>query len=335
MPQTPSQNALAAHLGQTGQVASFEGLEKQVELFEQILKMHGVAIKPGSDLESACLSVVDTVSKNRNPEFINALEDVRPRFTEILGIWSFLTKIVRLHNHRTFRQFVPHLELLNEGPVIQNNRLRISDEASNKIFELLFALILLDVGTDIILDHPSLAEGDNPDILATIDGYRWGFACKTVYGKSGKTFFGNLKKGCEQIECSEALLGCVVVNFRNLLDHDAFLPIMNSIEYQNGAEPEFGAYLDPSVIIERIKWMVLEKQNQVFDEIGRENVLNTFAGRKAIPGFLAFCQTRASKITYAGPVATAISSLMLANFDNSEDHLAVFSKINEALHERP
>ena len=329
-----SQNDLAAYLAQRGQVVSYEELQVLVEKFERILKRHGVAIQPGSDLEAACLSVVEVLAKNRQPELRNDREDVRTVLTEVLGIWSLLTKIVRLQSHPLFGKFVPHLELLNKGAVVQNKQLRTSDEASNKIFELLFALVLLDVGSDLVLDHPSLAEGDNPDILVTIDGLRWGFACKTVYGQPEKTFFDNLKKGVAQIECSDASVGCVVVNFRNLLDHDAYWPVMNPVEHRNGAVPVFGAYYDPLVIGSLLNDQVTRKRDQVREQIGEENVLNIFAGKKSIPGFLAFCQTRASKVTPAGPVSTAISALVLANFANVQRHLPVFKKINLALHER-
>ena len=53
-----------------------------------------------------------------------------------------LAKIVRLHNKPGFTQFLPHLHLLNQGTVGQNKTLQNCEEESNKIFELLVALVL-------------------------------------------------------------------------------------------------------------------------------------------------------------------------------------------------
>lgn len=330
----PTPSPLATFLGKTGRVASLSELSNLVDDFESVLKVHGHKIKMGSQLERACLAVSEVLLKNQRPDFRTGDEDFRGLFCDVLGIWSLLKLTVRLQKHPTFPQFVPHLELLNKGTVVQNTRLRVSEEASNKIFELLFALVLLDVGTDILLDHPSLAKGDNPDILATIDGRRWGFALKTLYSQSPLTFFNNLQKGVQQIEDSEAEIGCVVVNFRNLIDHDLFLPIMNPEQYAAGAEPDFGVYDDPEVIRNIIAWHVKAKEDEIKKEIGDENVQRLFSGMKAIPGFAAFYQTRASKFTLAGSVPSDICSLGLANFADLQAYVPTFEKINWALHQR-
>src|SRR6266700_6802575 len=126
---------LVRGLRNTGQVASFAELERLVESFEQVLKREGIPIRTGSDLEAACLSVLEVLGKHRNPDLRNPHEDIRLVFTELLGIWTFLTKIVRLANHPGFPQFISHLRLLNEGTVVQNKSLRASEEATNKVFE--------------------------------------------------------------------------------------------------------------------------------------------------------------------------------------------------------
>jgi hypothetical protein len=225
--------------------------------------------------------------------------------------------------------------------VVQNSRLLVSNETSNKIFELLFALVLVDVGSDLVLDHPFLAKGDNPDILVTIDSKRWGFAFKTVYSQSPKTFFDNLKKGAQQIRASEAELGCVVVNFRNLIRHERFIPVLNAEEHAAGAEPEFGLYQDPMVLRDMIGAEVSAKEKAVRDEIGEEHFLRAFDQTKTLPGFAAFFQTCALKHTFGGPIPSDICSLGLAHQCGSvevqkawQDNILVFEKINLALHQR-
>ena len=134
---------------------------------------------------------MEVLGNNHNKAIRDPNEDICEVFTEVLGIWAFLKKIVRLQNHDCFPQFAPHLNLLNKGTVVQNCAVPIwpNQEANNKIFELLFALAPLDVSDKVVLDHPDRAKGDNPDVLAVIDGECWGFACKTIYGPSGKTLF--------------------------------------------------------------------------------------------------------------------------------------------------
>ena len=233
-------------MARTGQVASFSELEALVFEFERAIGRLGITIKSGSELEGACCSVLEILGKQRQSELRKPNEDIRLVFMEVLGVWTFLQKTVRLQHHRCFAEFTPHLALLNAGTVVQNKRLRASEDATNKIFELLFALVLLDVSDDVKLAHPDLEDTSNPDILAEIDGRLWGFACKVVYGSSGKTFFGNLKKGVEQIEVSKAAIGCVLVNFRNQLDHASCWPILNEDEWRSGREPIFAAYTDPA-----------------------------------------------------------------------------------------
>jgi hypothetical protein len=323
-----------ATLRKGGQVASFQNLENLLFEFETTLCRQGIHIQSGSELEGACCSILEVLAKHQDRTIRNPQEDIRQVFTEVLGIWIFLQKVVRLQNHPSFPTFVPHLNLLNEGTVVQNKRLRASQDAANKIFELLFALVLLDLSPDVALADPDLEDTSNPDILATIHGQRWGFACKTVYGPSGKTFFDRLKEGVDQIEVSQAQVGCVMVNFRNLIDHNAFWPIMNEAEHRAGAEPVFGTSIDTSSAGPALCDHVTLKRNQVDEEIGQEHVLNMYARKKALPGFLCFCQTCAGQVTPAGPVPASIITLVLGTFAHCDAYMPIFLALNEALHER-
>ena len=331
----PQDSRIIQPLGQTGQVASFEELDQLVNAFEAVLKRFGILIQSGSELEGACCSVLEVLGKNQNAHICDPQEDIRLVFTEILGIWTFLKKIVRLESHPGISQFAPHLALLNEGTVGQNKRATVCQEATNKIFELLFALVLLDVSDEVILDHPNLATGDNPDVLAMIEGQCWGFACKTIYGASGKTFYDNLKEGVEQIEAApKDQVGIVVMNFRNIISHEECWPIRNKPEYLNGAEPIFAAYERPvEFVASHISEAVTQKYNQVVAEIGLQNVMNLFAGKKALPAFLAFCQTRTGKVTALGPIPISITMLLVGKFGDVQAHQRVFDKINSALHD--
>lgn len=331
----PQDSRIIQPLGQTGQVASFEELVQLVDTFEVVLKRFGILIRSGSELEGACCSVLEVLGKNQNAHICDPQEDIRLVFTEILGIWTFLKKIVRLESHPGISQFAPHLALLNKGTVGQNKRATVCQEATNKIFELLFALVLLDVSDEVILDHPDLATGDNPDVLAMIEGQCWGFACKTIYGASGKTFYDNLKKGVEQIEAaSKAQRGIVVMNFRNIIRHNECWPILNEAGYRNGAEPIIAAYERPvEFVASHISKVITQKHNQVIAEIGLPDVMSLFAGKKALPAFLAFCQTCTGRAGSGGPIPMSINMLCVGEFGDVQAHKWVFDKINSALHD--
>ncbi|MBX3330539.1 MAG: hypothetical protein KF722_09070 [Nitrospira sp.] len=275
------------------------------------------------------------MGKSQNAHICDPQKDIRHEFREVLGIWVFLRQIVRLKDHACFPQFAPHLALLNKGTVVQNTQAPLCQEATNKIFELLFALALLDLSDDVVLDHPFSAKGDNPDVLATIDGQCWGFACKTIYGSSGKTFYDNLKKGVEQIEAApKAQVGIVVMNFRNIINHEKCWPILNEVEYQNGAEPIFSAYSQPEEFVrERIIEMVGQKHDQVVTEIGLLDIMKLFIGKKTLSGYLAYCPTCTGRDTTQGPVPRSINMLVVGEFGSVQAHRGTIEKINSALHE--
>lgn len=322
-------------LWQAGQSATYPELEQLVDSFEGILKRFGISIQSGSELEKACLSVRVLMNKNQNPHICDLQEDIRHEFREALGIWVFLRQIVRLKDHVCFPQFAPHLEILNKGTVVQNTRLPVCREATNKIFELLFALALLDLSDEVVLDHPSSAKGDNPDVLATIDGRCWGFACKTIYGSSGRTFYDNLKKGVEQIEVApKAQVGIVLINFRNIINHDKCWSIENEAEYRNGAEPIFSAYESPEKFVASyVSEVVAQKHNQVVAEVGLPDIMELFSGKKALPGYLAYCPTCTGRVTAQGPVPRSINMLGVGEFGDIKPYRGVIEKINTALHE--
>ena len=324
----------------TGQVATFEQLEEMVEEFKKVLLKCGIGIEPGSELDRMCLAVENVLAKHKRPELRDPKEDIRIVYAYILALWVFMVKIIRLQTHPDFKQLIPHLKLLNEGSLNQNIALNVNTEppkkldASNKIFELLLALVLLDVGRNLILDDPKQARGNNPDVLITIEGKRWGFACKAVYGPSGIRFFKNLEKAVNQIEASEAEIGCAVISFRHLLDRKRYFPILNEDAFLKGAEPEFGVRLDSTVIGGDMRDQVYQKGKQVLSEVG-EKTNNLFKGKKAIPAFLAWCQAATATANSTSAVPTAISALILVPFvEEARVWQPLFCKINNALHER-
>jgi hypothetical protein len=81
--------------------------------------------------------------------------------------------------------------------------------------------------------------------------------------------------------------------------------------------------------------LVTSKSEDVAKEIGVQEVWNFFSGKKAVPGFLAFCQSAAGIQNKSGIVIpSSILKLTLSPFQNLLAHEAIFSQMNNALHER-
>ena len=124
------------------------------------------------------------------------------------------------------------------------------------------------------------------------------------------------------------------MNFRNIISHEKCWPILNEVEYRNGAEPIFSAYNRPEEFVrERIEEMVTQKHNQVVAEIDLPNIMKLFVGKKALPGYLAYCPTCTGHDTGQGPVPRSINMLGVGEFGDLRAHQGVIEKINSALHE--
>lgn len=156
----------------------------------------------------------------RGVERPDPMTDLRPILGRAAGWIDFVKLLICAHREGRLAPFLAHLHLLNTAQgVAQSVRIPMSDEASNKLFELFIALACLPLSSDVILDNPHNAQGDNPDVLAVVDGRRWGFACKVLNGTSPLTMFERLEEGINQIEVSPADTGFVFFNFKNLIDH--------------------------------------------------------------------------------------------------------------------
>lgn len=221
---------------------SFAQIQKEVEQFSKILGRLNIDITPGSPLEEMCLTLLGLEEKRRNAALISPMEDIRIALRPALGMHDLLRRVIRLHERQGFSNLEPHLRLLNSGTVAQNVAAP-RDAVAAKIFELLMGLVCLEIGTDLELDGPIESYGDNPDVLITLDGRRWGFACKVLHGSSPITMFDRLEEGVRQIDSSRAEIGCTIINLKNQIDHDETWPIANPREYSQGIEtPTFGMW---------------------------------------------------------------------------------------------
>jgi hypothetical protein len=271
---------------------SFSEAREVIEQFERDLLSVGISIKPGSELESICLYIMDLDSQRKGESAVEMTSDIRPMWQRAVGLISLLDMLNHARRNNYLSVFAPHLCLLNEGTAPQNVHTTLSDIACNKIFEMLIALFCMPVAEHVKLDDPRKSKGNNPDVLATINGTVWGFACKTPQGTSSKSMFDRLEEGVEQIENSPAEKGLVYFNFRNLIDHNRVWP-----EVQRNSPHEkfrFVVWQNSESVNTYFRQLVDVKNREMLEAIGVSNVQSIFTRKKSLPGAMVFMQSAAA-----------------------------------------
>ena len=209
--------------------------QETVLKFEELLKNNGILVKKGSDLEEKIFSIFDILYKYKDESQRDYSEDFRQLFRAGAGIYDLAIKILRIENHFDFPQLIPHLKILNECNIAQNEPNKVTDQDANKIIELYIASLCMRFGERVSIDNPKHSKGDNPDIIAELFGKKWGFACKTFHSKSPQTIYDNLSKAVDQIEKSESEIGIPVFNIKNIINHEETWP-RNKV-FQSVKEP--------------------------------------------------------------------------------------------------
>lgn len=278
-----------------------------VEQFEGDLSTIGISIAQGSDLELICLHILDLESKRQGKSYYDIEEDIRPLWRRAVGLVSLLQLLGYARIHKKLSIFKPHLRILNQGTVPQNVR-ALSDDTCNKVFEMLVALLCLPIAEHVKLDDPHHSQGNNPDILATIEGTTWGFSCKTPNSTSAKSMFDRLKEGVDQIERSRAEKGIVYYNFRKVIDHDRVWPeVKHTDETESAKYFRFQVWPNSDPVNSYFRALIDTKNGEMLKEIGVRQVQSVFASKKSLPGSMIFLQSAAAFETEFGHCVSSIS----------------------------
>ena len=153
------------------------------------------------------------------------------------GLHDFAAKVLSAEPLPEFTNFLPHLCLIAQTKIApaslsQNVPSPYNDDTARKMAELYMGCLAAHVGTQVDLDSPTAAKGDNPDVIFTAtptscnvaqQPERWALAIKTIGTSQGQTIFERIKEGAEQIDDPKcrAQKGMVVINAKNALCHDA------------------------------------------------------------------------------------------------------------------
>jgi len=227
--------------------------------------------------------------------------------------------------------------LLNVGEVSQSRPVSATDQASNKIFELLAGCFAMRCGTNVSLDDPDHSRGDNPDVLATIRGRQWGIACKVLHSVNPKTILDNIVEGLRQIRTSTAETGFVFLNLKNVLDHAKYWPVQNSAEWAHGAEPVFQAFIDVSIPRIFLEGEIGTLVAGVRPLVTAEELGSRFRQSRSLPGVVLYANVMSAVTGPNGkPVPLSQRWLTWAGTDSlTDDEAAVLDCFNHVSQDIP
>ncbi len=282
-----------------------------------------------SPLERISLTIVEMQSVFSGSSSFDHSIDHREEWREAVGLADIVAKSLYREKHASFRGFCPHLALLCDPHtrIAQNVRSKSTDQASNKLFELLMGLAAMKDGLDVELEDPNHATDGNPDVLVTLFGRAWGLACKVPNPPSSspnpKTYADNVRAAVQQIESSRAEKGLVVMNLKNVLNHDALWP---ANEDPSGAWMYYPAQ-SLKVAEEALQKETSRLEEDVFRELGGETgVTSLFSNKKAVPLIVNYSSTVLGVIRSKKPVVTSLRTLtvwqLLGRIDNASERVA-------------
>lgn len=305
----------------------YDSAEASAFALEALLAKQGISVRPGSALERHFLGVLHLVEKKRNSGLRSQDEDIRPPYRTLIGVHELATLLLQCQDSPQFAALVPHLRLLNEGEAIQNIPSAGADQATNKLFELYMGAVALQCGDNLVLDDPVCSTGNNPDVLVTVGGRRWGIACKVLHGLASQGFIDNLVKGLDQIERSPADVGVVAFNLKNVLPHDDVWPLapLDGIE---GNPLTSAVWSEPAAPFHILLRHMQQIGVELADYLPTGHLDTLFEGRKSIRGFLLWGASPSAVMIDGLPTPTSVRVL---NFQTAGEVAVEDMKVLECL----
>ena len=312
---------------------SFKEIHTTITSFKYLISRVGLTINPSSELNRICENAL-ALEEIFQGRLVGEFEDKLPEFmSEAMGIYDFAKKLLAIEGHENFSELTPHFHLLNQGSVAQNIKSRVTDQASNKLFELYLVAVTMPKGRNLKLDDPNSAKGDNPDILIDLRGRRWGFACKVVHSANEKTIFQNIAKAMSQIDNSDCEIGIPVINMKNIVDHAALWPLLNQEEVNSGKEPIWGAFIDIDHPKNMINSIVQDLFNKYQSDEWRTEFTELFKNTvKPPPAIMYILQGGSSVVKNKMPIPTRLNVTAVMPFRKfQKDEQKILRSINRTI----
>lgn len=190
--------------------------------------LHRLGIDPpqSTSLEDEFLSLTALLEIWSDPAQTENLLNAAPILRAAAGVHDFAAKILCAERSAEFGSFQEHLKLIGSRKLrtfSQNAAADALDDASRKMAELYIASLTIHCGEQIKLDHPEKSKGDNPDIILRYRSRTWALAVKTLVSiRNGQSIFDNIANAAEQINRSAVYAGLIILNVKNVINHDAF-----------------------------------------------------------------------------------------------------------------
>ncbi|MFN0251004.1 MAG: hypothetical protein ACKV2T_29285 [Kofleriaceae bacterium] len=208
-----------------GTPLAFTEAEAKLDQFESLLLQHGIAIPCGSKLEEIFLSIKKYLSLNRREMVLPPTTDLRDEWVRMLGLVDLAYKVIGANETKWFPKLVPHFKLLaRAADPSQNAPTDHADQANHKLFELLIGAASASFADDLIVEPPDANETKTPDVTASWLGQRWGIACKVLQSDKPARYRDQIRKGISQIDRCDVDRGLVLINVKNLIPFETFLP---------------------------------------------------------------------------------------------------------------
>lgn len=201
---------------------------KVVDDFHDLLIAQGISPPAGTKVEGEVFSMGQLLHEWK----VLSLAVREPALLrDAAGAHDLAAKILSARDCDEFPQLLPHLKLLGSAPdyarITQLQKGHGRDDLSRKYVELYLACLAIHCSTNLLLDDPSKAKGDNPDIMLQFAERKLALAIKApspssrpIKSISGQSIFNLMVSAAGQIERSSAETGLIVISLKNVLEHD-------------------------------------------------------------------------------------------------------------------
>jgi hypothetical protein len=156
---------------------SYQAVKEVGDRFIALLSGRGISPPGKSAGETEMLSLVDLLDIWRNPERIGQTQENGPVIRRAAGIHDLAAKVLSAEKLPEFTSFEKHLKMIAEAKafttISQNAVADARDDISRKMAELYVGCLAIHCGSQVVIDDPQSAKGDNPDVMLTYDGQRW------------------------------------------------------------------------------------------------------------------------------------------------------------------
>lgn len=281
-----------------------DDLFRALDQFERVLRARcSIHLVQGISINEAFRHLLDLISAFKREYEADPEHDFREELRIALGLADLAKKTVLVEEHPDFDQLCPHFALLLQEASLVQTVHSLVDGTSNKIFELLIALSVMQFGTNVRVDHPERSVGDNPDVLALVRGATWGFACKAANTPNLSTYADRVAGAIDQIERSPADHGMVVVSLKNLLAYDQM--------WAFHGQGRFTCWPSAEVADQALEAHVGELLSEWEERFGGEDALRELCdGKKTSPVVLNYVNTTLLVERDGRPVLTTLRRII-------------------------